>query len=385
MASAAATACWRYRSARSLPILALSAVTIVLAAPPPTPTIGSPGATFLGARGAVSAGVDAWTGGGGPAVLGQLDLGVAGNRGGPWTGSARYGGWAEVVGPIFLDGHAADFGVRHRSGLGVAASAAGSASVRWGEVAALGSAQTGSDRISLSGAIGPVARLGVDSAIGARGSGAIGIVGSRLEPWATVQATAWAGSMLPHLAQAALSLRWTPRIGFVVTPGVSGMATGAGGEVATAGLPPANALIGRASLAVGLALNRTFRLTIDGAFEAGPGYRRGIALAGVSARLGRLKSRGTEQIAPGQITFEVRAPDAERVAVAGTFTQWAPTFMTQQGSTWVATISVPPGTHEYVYLVDDVPVVPPEATLTRPDGFGGTNGVIVVGAPDDQN
>jgi hypothetical protein len=41
-------------------------------------------------------------------------------------------------------------------------------------------------------------------------------------------------------------------------------------------------------------------------------------------------------------------------------------------------IDVDPGVHEYVYLVDGVPVVPPEASETRMDEFGVVNGVLYV-------
>ena len=48
------------------------------------------------------------------------------------------------------------------------------------------------------------------------------------------------------------------------------------------------------------------------------------------------------------------------------------------GDAWSITVDLPTGTHEYVYLVDDREVVPPDARLLRADGMGGTNAVLIV-------
>jgi len=115
--------------------------------------------------------------------------------------------------------------------------------------------------------------------------------------------------------------------------------------------------------------------------EVGTGgaiYQRFRALVGFHLALGRVSSPPVD--APtGEVMLRLEVEDAVEVFVAGTFTAWEPLPMVRRDGVWQCVITLPPGEHEYIYLVDGVPVVPPEAPSTRDDGFGGQNGVLVVG------
>ena len=45
---------------------------------------------------------------------------------------------------------------------------------------------------------------------------------------------------------------------------------------------------------------------------------------------------------------------------------------------WELRVDVPPGSHEYTFIVDGSPFLPPEAGSRVSDGFGGENGVVTV-------
>lgn len=72
-----------------------------------------------------------------------------------------------------------------------------------------------------------------------------------------------------------------------------------------------------------------------------------------------------------------------QVAVAGSFNGWktGKIAMRQQGETWTATLILPPGSYEYMFVEDDARwVTDPRAPRTRDDGFGGRNAVLDVDA-----
>ena len=74
-------------------------------------------------------------------------------------------------------------------------------------------------------------------------------------------------------------------------------------------------------------------------------------------------------------------PEAISVAVAGTFNDWDPSRnpMRKDGTgTWKATLTLPPGTHEYRFVVDGDWISDPTATETVDNPFGQTNSVIRV-------
>ena len=88
-----------------------------------------------------------------------------------------------------------------------------------------------------------------------------------------------------------------------------------------------------------------------------------------SARADRTPKRTT-------VTFRLRAPHAEKVDVAGTFSNWVLRQMKKRkDGTWTASLRPPPGIHEYKFLVDHEWVEDPNNPEKVHNGFGGCNSV----------
>src|SRR5262245_11931816 len=55
------------------------------------------------------------------------------------------------------------------------------------------------------------------------------------------------------------------------------------------------------------------------------------------------------------VRFVLTAPDAHAVSLAGTFNQWnsqaTPLVRTGASGVWTATVSLPPGQHQYAFVV----------------------------------
>ncbi len=110
------------------------------------------------------------------------------------------------------------------------------------------------------------------------------------------------------------------------------------------------------------------------------------ALAGAAAMALLMLGAGlwpapTPSAAGITVTFELHAPDAASVELAGSFNDWAPGGMVLHGPDatgyWRAEMVLPPGRHEYLFLVDGREwVTDPQALLYRPDGFGHDNAVL---------
>lgn len=109
------------------------------------------------------------------------------------------------------------------------------------------------------------------------------------------------------------------------------------------------------------------------------------ALVGAAAALvlvltvGRFASNEVEEFVG--FRFELHAPSAGRVELLGTFNHWEPGDIVLIGPDasghWTATVELPEGRHEYIFLVDGAHwVTDPNGTLRRPDGFGRVNTVI---------
>jgi len=80
--------------------------------------------------------------------------------------------------------------------------------------------------------------------------------------------------------------------------------------------------------------------------------------------------------------FRLRASGAKQVCVVGAFNGWdqdADPLRPVGDGWWEGERLLPVGVHAYCYLVDGRTVVPPEAEAYEDDGFGGRNGLIVVG------
>lgn len=83
------------------------------------------------------------------------------------------------------------------------------------------------------------------------------------------------------------------------------------------------------------------------------------------------------------VRFEIAAPAAQQVALAGSFNDWGDESITlsrNAGGTWSVTVPLPVGEHRYQFVVDGERwVSDPTAHAQIDDGFGGRNSVIVVG------
>lgn len=82
------------------------------------------------------------------------------------------------------------------------------------------------------------------------------------------------------------------------------------------------------------------------------------------------------------VRFVLTAPDAHAVSLAGTFNQWdahaTPLVRTGTSGVWTATVSLPPGQHQYVFVVDGVRWVPDPAAPAVDDGFGRRNSILTL-------
>ena len=83
------------------------------------------------------------------------------------------------------------------------------------------------------------------------------------------------------------------------------------------------------------------------------------------------------------VHFELAAPDAREVSVAGSFNGWRPDavqLVRGEAGVWSTTLALPLGEHAYQFVVDGERWIPdPTAHAQVEDGFGGTNSLIVVG------
>lgn len=84
-----------------------------------------------------------------------------------------------------------------------------------------------------------------------------------------------------------------------------------------------------------------------------------------------------------RVYFELHAPGADQVELLGTFNNWKTSDIVLNGpdetGLWTATVDLPEGRHEYIFLVDGEQwLADPKSAALRPDGFGHVNTVIQV-------
>jgi hypothetical protein len=95
-------------------------------------------------------------------------------------------------------------------------------------------------------------------------------------------------------------------------------------------------------------------------------------------------ARKLEMVAPsrsGNVIFQLlRYPDANIVAVAGSFNNWnqSQTLFAKEGDRWVCRIKLEPGKYLYKFIVDGDWITDPDNPNTEDDGNGNTNSVLVV-------
>ncbi len=83
------------------------------------------------------------------------------------------------------------------------------------------------------------------------------------------------------------------------------------------------------------------------------------------------------------VRFQLIAPDAQVVSLAGSFSDWTADsypMMREDGGVWSITLPLPVGEHQYQFVIDGERWIPdPRSHALVDDGFGGTNSVVIVG------
>jgi hypothetical protein len=84
------------------------------------------------------------------------------------------------------------------------------------------------------------------------------------------------------------------------------------------------------------------------------------------------------------VHFQLEAPAASEVRLAGDFTDWQPThsLSRSESGTWSVVIPLSPGVHEYAFVVDGRDWRPDPLAPAVADGFGGINSRVAVLTPD---
>ncbi len=291
-----------------------------------------------------------------------------------WSGLAQ--GWMQGFG---VDGQLMRVGLHNDRGPGLVLSGRASAVQYWWELGAGPSLELGS-----------VARVNVvvseRRGVGVREWGPMtqALVSIPVHPRVRIVASArqytFVGPTLPNLIGAGAGVRWNPALDLTLDLGTSAMATWDGVQTSHAGLPAAGATVMRGYGTFQWWIDESVALRADVGLEAGAGttpYTRMYAMSGLHVSVGRVDAPPAV-IPEGEVLLRFDVDNAVNVSVAGTFTDWQPMAMTRVDDRWELQLDLPPGVHEYVYLVDGAPIVPPEAATTRPDDFGGLNGVLVV-------
>lgn len=104
-------------------------------------------------------------------------------------------------------------------------------------------------------------------------------------------------------------------------------------------------------------------------------------------RTPQVDQTGKPQAMTGQrdsvyVRFELYAPRASRVSLAGTFNRWdaaaTPLVRVGKDGMWTVTLALPSGQHQYGFIVDGRNWVPDPAAPAVDDGFGRRNSVVSV-------
>ncbi|HEX6937880.1 MAG TPA: glycogen-binding domain-containing protein [Longimicrobiales bacterium] len=111
------------------------------------------------------------------------------------------------------------------------------------------------------------------------------------------------------------------------------------------------------------------------------------ASIGMSVRLAERRIGGTAPVAEitepagrgRKVRFQLPGRTADRVALAGTFTDWEPRPMKRAGEQWILELVLEPGVHHFVFLLDgDRWYVPDNAPGIVDDGWGRRNASLVI-------
>ena len=106
-----------------------------------------------------------------------------------------------------------------------------------------------------------------------------------------------------------------------------------------------------------------------------------LLLIGLLAGCASTERRETSAAAQTH-TFDYADAAARSVGVAGSFNDWRPDATPMQRADnghWSVTVELPPGTYQYLFVIDGSDWVPdPTAAHGIDDGFGRANSLVVV-------
>lgn len=95
-------------------------------------------------------------------------------------------------------------------------------------------------------------------------------------------------------------------------------------------------------------------------------------------------SKSTARSENQRVSFALSREDAREVFVAGSFNDWDPQatpLLRQTDRRWQRELTLPPGAHEYLFVVDGHWLPDPQAGESAPNPFGTENSVVRVSAP----
>ena len=112
----------------------------------------------------------------------------------------------------------------------------------------------------------------------------------------------------------------------------------------------------------------------------------GSALSPFAASSPTIASAPEDQSGPIYVQFRLEAGSATDVALAGSFSDWQPTHGMQQSvdGVWTILVPLPPGVHDYGFIIDGERWVPDPYAPQVDDGFGGVNSRLTVLTPADR-
>lgn len=99
---------------------------------------------------------------------------------------------------------------------------------------------------------------------------------------------------------------------------------------------------------------------------------------------GHLRSPTTRQVSGHvPVVFRYQVPEARSVSVIGTFNHWdSKGYEMVQGpetGSWTIRVDLPPGKHDYVFLVNGKEIAPdPHADISKADDYGHRNSILFI-------
>lgn len=115
-----------------------------------------------------------------------------------------------------------------------------------------------------------------------------------------------------------------------------------------------------------------------------------LALFGLLLVKGGYINDDAPSLSPVRFVLNDPGHGVEAVSVIGSFNQWqadsSHMWYDPDAKSWVLEVMLPPGHHEYTFLVNNEQLLPdPHASMVRDDGFGNKNSVIFVDGPNEQS